>query len=191
MARKSLPGSEFEGEFCKIAAKHPICSTIAPKTLLLAPEREYPEVWEFASVELIERLSISRAMKMIHEVEDLVKAEITRQVSCAGVLNMANGAAVASIISSIPKLFRASFPSLRLVCGMSDNGKEALHCEMTVDEWSAKLESPSSGSMQFGSGAGLWWSVPEVLILGIACALLPSWKLVAKSITNDYCKMYC
>ena len=191
MARKSLPGSEFEGEFCKIAAKHPICSTIAPKTLLLAPEREYPEVWEFASVELIERLSVSRAMKMIHEAKDLPKAEVTRQVSCAGVLNMANGVAVASIISSIPKLFRASFPSLMLVRGMSDNGKEALHCETTVDEWSAKLESPSRSSMQFGSSAGLWWSVPEVLILGMACALLPSWKLVARSVTNDNCKMYC
>jgi hypothetical protein len=49
---------------------------IAPRTLLstLESEIEYPEVWEFASIELIEQLPLSRAMKMIHGAEDLVKS---------------------------------------------------------------------------------------------------------------------
>jgi hypothetical protein len=86
MARKSLPGSKFEGEFCKVAAQHPTCSMIAPKTLLL--ESAYPEVWKFASVELMEQLSLSRAMIMILGAEDLVKSEVIREGSRAGVLNM-------------------------------------------------------------------------------------------------------
>lgn len=187
MARKSLPGSEFEGEFCKVAAQHPTCSLIAPNTLFLAPESEYPEVWGFASVELVERLSLSRIMKMIHGAEDLIKSEATRQVSSADVLNI-NGAAVASMISRTPTLFRASFPSLKLVCGMSDNGTEARHSEITADEWFAMLESPWSSRVPFVSGASVSWSVPEALILGMAAALLPPWKLVERSVTNDYCK---
>jgi hypothetical protein len=101
-------------------------------------------------------------------------------------LNVNNAAAVASIILRIPKQFMASFPSLKPAFRMSDNGTEARHCEITVSEWLAILQTPPSSSMQFGLGR--WWSMPEAFILDMACALLPWWKLVARSVASDYCE---
>lgn len=180
MARRCYSnGLVSEELFCRIVTQHPSCTALSPAEVLSAPESEYPEIWEFAAKKMIESVPLKRAVEVICEAENLFRLDVMKQVRDAGISPITHGPVLASIKLMIPDLFRASFPILRVVCSTcSELTKRPSH-GWNVEDWSVLLEKQSLDPVA-DLPMPRYWTALEGFVLGMAGALLLSWKLARR-----------
>jgi hypothetical protein len=181
IARRSYSnGLVFKELFRKIVRQNATCSALSPARVLSAPESEYPEIWECAAQEMLEIMRHKRAMEVICEAENLFKHDVTKQIRSAGIFTITHRTVLASITSMILDLFRASFPSLlRLRCNICNKSMNRPSHTWNTEDWSALFGKPSPDLNPYCMHTKQWTPL-EGFVLGMAYALLPSWKLVRR-----------